>query len=673
MTKFELAFQSTTSFEILYAERMNPKNVVPKNTHTEIQVDNEPTRPLVESELSRSTGKSSSQNVSVSASGTKMITNEEILHIYTHYLKSGTCLKQISATFRSHIFNLIKERAMKEASEMDSGSVSRASLEATTAYVNAVNEIRQQTQQSFYATIGKDRMDEKAADEKNVNFDKMDNEKKQSFSKTSLAKIALPVNETKYVVNPLLSPASEKFRNPTTVANVCTRHDNLSGISNQRLKDRKLNNSGSMPRIPPVKVPDKSMGGKKAVRRNLENVTDRKPASKDTDMDELIHSILNPPVNMENIPEELRCRAVSHDTPVKILMNKDSHRSKKSIESPRENEKARARELDKIPKVPVKKRTNKKDLDFSEILDYESIKNQGSKRIQMSRKTICKMVSTSMTLPEDFDTLPDYFLRTWATNSIIDSPLTRILIKEKKLNLEDEPGIIIPYNGCVNVMSSEDAAENDNWKSIITDFIPAKADRAENRKSNSTRKGKYRDREKDEDELLKRLKDGAMPSVSGKMKNIKTGAGRGKSTVKDSVSKQNSKVRSVTKLDSCRQRFCLLEQFSSVVLQRRYRMLLPILTCKQSALVLVWCGILCVCFALGYWISRRIMTEFGRKNRKIFIFPTGDNVLYEPASPGYTRPLLGVKLSQICFLMLITVDFATVWFVPMCEKEVQFD
>ncbi|KRX56311.1 hypothetical protein T09_7048 [Trichinella sp. T9] len=529
---------------------MNPKNVVPKNTHTEIQIDNEPTRPLVESELSRSTGKSSSQNVSVSASGTKMIANEEILHIYTHYLKSGTCLKQISATFRSHIFNLIKERAMKEVSEMDSGSVSRASLEATTAYVNAVNEIRQQTQQSFYATIGKDRMDEKAADEKNVNFDKMDNEKKQSFSKTSLAKIALPVNETKYVVNPLLSPASEKFRNPTTIANVCTRLDNLSGISNQRLKDRKLNNSGSMPRIPPVKVPDKSMRGKKAVRRNLENVTDRKPASKDTDMSELIHSILNPPVNMENILEELRCRAVSHDTPVKILMNKDSHRSKKSFESPRENEKARARELDKIPKVPVKKRTNKKDLDFSEILDYESIKNQGSKRIQMSRKTICKMISTSMTLPEDFDTLPDYFLRTWATNSIIDSPLTRILIKEKKLNLEDEPGIIIPYNGCVNVMSSENAAENVNWKSIITDFIPAKADRAENRKSNSTRKGKYRDREKDEDELPKRLKDGAMPSVSGKMKNSKTGAGRGKSTVKDSVSKQNSKVRSVTKPDS---------------------------------------------------------------------------------------------------------------------------
>ncbi|OUC49736.1 hypothetical protein D917_05108, partial [Trichinella nativa] len=279
---------------------MNPKNVVPKNTHTEIQIDNEPTRPLVESELSRSTGKSSSQNVSVSASGTKMIANEEILHIYTHYLKSATCLKQISATFRSHIFNLIKERAMKEASEMDSGSVSRASLEATTAYVNAVNEIRQQTQQSFYATIGKDRMDEKAADEKNVNFDKMDNEKKQSFSKTSLAKIALPVNETKYVVNPLLSPASEKFRNPTTIANVCTRLDNLSGISNQRLKDRKLNNSGSMPRIPPVKVPDKSMRGKRAVRRNLENVTDRKPASKDTDMDELVHSVLNAAVNMEN-------------------------------------------------------------------------------------------------------------------------------------------------------------------------------------------------------------------------------------------------------------------------------------------------------------------------------------------------------------------------------------
>ncbi|KRZ63272.1 Copine family protein 2 [Trichinella nativa] len=83
-----------------------------------------------------------------------------------------------------------------------------------------------------------------------------------------------------------------------------------------------------------------------------------------------------------------------------------------------------------------------------------------------------------------------------------------------------------------------------------------------------------------------------------------------------------------------------------VVLQRRYRMLLPFLRYKQSALALAWCGILCVCFALGYWISRRIMTEFGKNNMKILIFPTGGNVLYEPASPGYTTPLLGVKFSQ---------------------------
>ncbi|KRX20581.1 Copine family protein 2, partial [Trichinella nelsoni] len=81
-----------------------------------------------------------------------------------------------------------------------------------------------------------------------------------------------------------------------------------------------------------------------------------------------------------------------------------------------------------------------------------------------------------------------------------------------------------------------------------------------------------------------------------------------------------------------------------VVLQRRYRMLLPILKFKETALALAWCGILCVCFALGYWISRRIMTEFGKKNRKILIFPTRDNVLYDPASPNYTAPLLGVEL-----------------------------
>ncbi|XP_003373331.1 hypothetical protein Tsp_07930 [Trichinella spiralis] len=637
MTKFELAFQSTTSFEIFYAERMNPKNVVPKNIHTKIQIDNEPTRPLVESELSRSTGKSSSQNVSVSASETKMIANEEILQIYAHYLKSGTCLKQISAAFRSHIFNLMKERAMREASEMDSGSVSRASLEATTAYVNAVNEIRQQTQQSFYATIGKDRMDEKAVDEKNVNFVKMDNEKKQSFSKTNLANIALPVNETEYVVNPLLSPASERFRNPTTVTNVCTRLDNLSGISNQRLKDRKLNNSGSMPRIPPVKFPDKSMIGRSVVCPNLENVTDRKPASKDIDMKELIHSVLNAAVNLENVEP-------AHDTPVKILMNKDSHRSKKPIESPRENEKARARKLDKIPKVPRKKRTNKKDLDFSEILDYESVKNQGSKRIQMSRKTICKMVSTSMTLPEDFDTLPDYFLRTWATNSIIDSPLTRILIKEKKLNLEDEPGIIIPYNGCIRVMSSENAAENVNWKSLKTEFIPAKADQAENRKGNSTGKGKYRDREKDEDELPKRLKDGAIPSVSGEMKNRKTGAGCGKSTVKDSVSKQNSKMRSVTKPDSATFLFARAVFFSCSPTTIQNVASNPEVQAKCSRFGLVWYPVR---------LLRTGILDFQKNNdgiRKILIFPTGDNVLYDPASPGYTTPLLGVELSHRCML-----------------------
>ncbi|KRX51414.1 hypothetical protein T09_534 [Trichinella sp. T9] len=66
------------------------------------------------------------------------------------------------------------------------------------------------------------------------------------------------------------------------------------------------------------------------------------------------------------------------------------------------------------------------------------------------------------------------------------------------------------------------------------------------------------------------------------------------------------------------------EHLSSFAIQQRYRTLLPILMYKEIALVLVWYGILSLCFSLGYWVSRR------RKS---------------PAPPGYTAPFLSVDQS----------------------------
>ncbi|KRY07767.1 hypothetical protein T12_953 [Trichinella patagoniensis] len=60
--------------------------------------------------------------------------------------------------------------------------------------------------------------------------------------------------------------------------------------------------------------------------------------------------------------------------------------------------------------------------------------------------------------------------------------------------------------------------------------------------------------------------------------------------------------------------FCLQEQFSSFPIQRRYRTLLPILMYKEIALVLVWYGIMSLCFSLGYWVSRRRKSSLNEKD-----------------------------------------------------------
>ncbi|KRZ06760.1 hypothetical protein T11_13717 [Trichinella zimbabwensis] len=82
--------------------------------------------------------------------------------------------------------------------------------------------------------------------------------------------------------------------------------------------------------------------------------------------------------------------------------------------------------------------------------------------------------------------------------------------------------------------------------------------------------------------------------------------------------------------------------------ERRDRMLLRTVKCKECALTLVWGGILCVIFALGYLLFRRIIKEIEKMNRKrtILVFHTVDNLLYKPAPSGYTAPLLGVDLSH---------------------------
>ncbi|KRZ69598.1 hypothetical protein T10_11621 [Trichinella papuae] len=671
---------------ILYAERMYPKNVVSKNTHTEISIDNEQTRPLVESELSRSIDRSSSQNISVSASETTANLKEEIVDVYAHYLNSGMRRKQIRAAFQSHLLNIMKERATNIANEMDSGSVSRASLEATTAYFNAVNDIRQQSQQSFDTTIGKDRMEQKKLNEKNVNSDKMDNEKKQSFNETNLDNITLPVNEMEYVVSPLLSLASEKFRNenhPTAITSVCTRVDDLNGVSTHSLKDDKLvtgksaicpnfenvtdlkpaSKDRSMEKVSgssvkaPVKMENipQSGTGKSAICPNFENVTDRKPASKDrsmekvigssvkapvkmenipesgtgksvicpnfenvtdrkpvskdrgmnkvigssmkapvkmenipesgtgksaicpnfenvtdpedTDMDEMIDKLINASVDLENIPEELRYRAIYHDMIVNVLMNKNFKRNRKPIDSRLinvptqplcidhilmrcENEKANAKELDEIPIASLKKRTTReKDIDFEEILDYESVVSKGSKQIEMSRKSIYDLVSTSRTLPQDFDTLPESMMRTWITKDIIDSPLTRSLRKQKKLNVEDETREMLSDSGYASGMACEIDVADVKCESSISDLIPPKGYQAENRKRNSTGRNKYCELTA-KDELPKRLNEEVTPSVSGELENRKIGVDHGKNTVRDSVNQHNYKLRSFTKPDT---------------------------------------------------------------------------------------------------------------------------
>ncbi|KRZ69599.1 hypothetical protein T10_11621 [Trichinella papuae] len=88
--------------------------------------------------------------------------------------------------------------------------------------------------------------------------------------------------------------------------------------------------------------------------------------------------------------------------------------------------------------------------------------------------------------------------------------------------------------------------------------------------------------------------------------------------------------------------FCSPEQFTSVVIQRRDRMLLQAVMCKESVRALVWCAILCVYFALGYWIFRIIKKEVSERNRKktILVLHNDDNFLYMPTPTSHTVPFI---------------------------------
>ncbi|KRX89913.1 hypothetical protein T4E_5182, partial [Trichinella pseudospiralis] len=736
----------------LYAERMYGKNVVPKSTNTEVSNRNERTRALVDEPVDdhrkEHTDRSSSRNISVSTSEISKNLKKEIIEVYAHYVNSGMRRQQIRAAFQSHFLNILKDIAMNMLDEMDSDTVSRASLEATSSHLNAVNDIRQQTQQSSDTIIEQDKMKQKKSIEKNVDSDKMDNKKRQSFIETNLDNITLPVNKVGYVVNPLLSLASEKFRNenhPTAISSVCTRVDDFSGVSILSLKDGELDNRGPIPRIPLVKFPDKSIigksviypnfekftgrnwvwkngdtgkvsgssmmapvktenipessTGKNAICPNFESVTGGKPASKDkdtdkvpgssmmspvktedipesstgkndicsnfenasdseqeledTDMDEMIDKLMNDPVDLENIPEKLRYKAIYHDLIVNVLMNKNFKRSRKPIDSKLinvpmkpmcidhilmrcESEKAKAKEVDEIPTASLKKRrTRKKDIDFDEILDYESVVSKGSKQIQMSKKTIYDLISTNRTLPKDLDTIPESMMRTWGNSEIIDSPLTRSLRKQKKLNVDDKTREMLSDSGYASGMACEsDVADVKSIKSSISDLIPPKGNQAENREGNSAGTDEYCELTV-KDELPKCLNEEFMPSVSGKLKNRKIGVDDGKNTVRDSVNKQ---VSSFTKPETV-----------TFVIQRRDRMLLQAVMCKESVRALLWCAILCAYFALGYWIARIIKKEVSERNTKkiILVLHTDDNFLYMPTPISLHEATVEIFISPL--------------------------
>ncbi|KRZ32868.1 Condensin complex subunit 2 [Trichinella pseudospiralis] len=433
-----------------------------------------------------------------SLSTPRVFGKQEVVTIYHQCCQLSAHNKiTIKNAFSLQLLDVLKEVASDQADNLDFAGAGKALEAGSKIYGCRVDNVHQQTHQLFNKTNREHLVENTESNELSPVVTKAKKRKSRvNVIETNLKNITLTFPHIEAVSFPRLNLAGEYFDQgviSTAFSQICDTMDDYNG---KCLYDIPLEKP-ELPEkpIPYVAFPDKEIIGCSVIFPSFEKVTDDVPRSSEKVLELLGHepddndiTVVNAAMqftqqlenltdlhqdvmNMTNdfINEDEDCETTSNlfseplhlDNLAAMVSMKELKYSYFDPERlPHEFRKA---PIVSGPKKPQqrgakKRKVEEMELDFDTILDYDEVVNDGCKRIEMSEQTLHNLVCNRVVCMDDFNFIPELFMRIWSTGALIKSNLTSDCQKAKMLNTMEEE-----FNSLKNVGYSdddEDFAEN---------------------------------------------------------------------------------------------------------------------------------------------------------------------------------------------------------------------
>ncbi|KRZ80036.1 Condensin complex subunit 2 [Trichinella papuae] len=433
-----------------------------------------------------------------SISTPRVFEKQEVVTIYHQCCQLSAHNKiTIKNAFSLQLLDVLKEVASDQADNLDFAGAGKALEAGSKIYGCRVDNVHQQTHQLFNKTNRERLVENIESSESSPVVTKAKKRKARvNVIATDLKNITLTFPHIEAVSFPRLNLAGEYFDQgiiSTAFSQIC---DTMDDYNAKCLYDIPLEKPELPAKpIPYVAFPDKEIIGCSVIFPSFEKVTDDVPRSSEKVLELLGHepddndiTVMNAAMqftqqlenltdlhqdvmNMTNdfINEDEDCETTSNlfyeplhlDNLAAMVSMKELKYSYFDPERlPYEFRKA---PMVSGPKKPQqrgakKRKVEEMELDFDTILDYDEVVNDGCKRIEMSEQTLHNLVCNRVVCMDDFNFIPELFMRIWSTGALIKSNLTSDCQKAKMLNTMQEE-----FDSLRNVGYSdddEDFAEN---------------------------------------------------------------------------------------------------------------------------------------------------------------------------------------------------------------------
>ncbi|KRY54898.1 Condensin complex subunit 2 [Trichinella britovi] len=412
--------------------------------------------------------------ISNTISTPRVFEKQEVVTIYHQCCQLSAHNKiTIKNAFSLQLLDVLKEVASDQADNLDFAGAGKALEAGSKIYGCRVDNVHQQTHQLFNKT-NKERLVESI--ENNESSPVVTKAKKRkarvNVIETDLKNITLTFPHIETVSLPRLNLAGEYFDQgiiSTAFSQICDTIDdyNAKSLYDIPLEEPELPTKP----IPYLEFPDKEIIGCSVIFPSFEKVTDDVPRSSEkvlellghepdenditvanaamqftqqlenlTDLHQDVMSITNDFIN-----EDEDCETTSNlfyepfhlDNLAAMVSMKELKYSYFDPERlPAEFRKASTVSGPKKTqhRAAKKRKMEEMELDFDIVLDFDEVINDGCKRIEMSEQTLHNLVCNRVVCMDDFNFIPEMFMRLWSTGALIKSNLTADYQKAKMLN-----------------------------------------------------------------------------------------------------------------------------------------------------------------------------------------------------------------------------------------------